>query len=321
MKPEPKISVIIPIYQAEDYLSECLDSVRNQTYQNLEVILVDDSSTDGSARIAQKYCDKDSRFQLICRKENGGLSAARNTGLNNITGSQVLFLDSDDIISPEHISCLFRAKSSTGADIAITSLTPFHNVFNPHHISDNFIVYDSADTLKIIFYQQDFDTCIPAKLYPTALLEGIRFPEGYIHEDLATLYKIIIRADKCVYVESDSYGYRYQQSGLNHSITNNNKVRTVSLINDAVTFVDENYPQLSKSVRCFRCSFCFHLLLNATNNSISEKNRRLLISQIKQDRWTVLKDKDARRKTRLACLLSYIGFKSVSKIFHSMRNN
>lgn len=319
MSQKPIISVVIPVYQAEEYLVDCLESVLAQTYRNLEVLLVDDCSTDASASICEKYCQSDLRFKLIRRESNGGLSAARNTGIDAASGEYLLFLDSDDVIAANHIALLLRALINTQTDIAITSLTPFTSVFTSNNAIDQYEVLSAEEAVEVVFYQGAFDTCAPAKLYPASMWEGIRFPEGYIHEDLPTVYKVLLRSKRCVYVESDSYGYRFQQDGLNHSVTTDNKVKTLDLIGDTVGYIDALYPKLSKAVRCFRCSFCFHLILNAQNGSISSDSRTKIIKILKQDRPVVIRDPKARKKTRFASLLSYCGFGFVKSIFSLAR--
>ena len=121
MKANEKISVIVPVYNVKLYLHKCVDSILNQTYQNIEVLLIDDGSTDGSSDICDSYTEKDSRIKVV-HKKNGGLSSARNTGLDMATGEYILFVDSDDYIDIEMIRRLYDALVKTGADMGVCNI-------------------------------------------------------------------------------------------------------------------------------------------------------------------------------------------------------
>ena len=121
MKANEKISVIVPVYNVKLYLHKCVDSILNQTYQNIEVLLIDDGSTDGSSDICDSYTEKDSRIKVV-HKKNGGLSSARNTGLDMATGEYILFVDSDDYIDIEMIRRLYDALVKTGADMSVCNI-------------------------------------------------------------------------------------------------------------------------------------------------------------------------------------------------------
>ena len=129
---DPLVSVIIPIYNMEAYLARCLDSVLNNTYRNLEIICVDDGSTDGSAEILRAYAEKDSRIVPIF-KENGGVSSARNAGLDRMTGEYVTFVDPDDFVHPQYVELLYRALKESGTEIAICG---FETVADENGTSD-----------------------------------------------------------------------------------------------------------------------------------------------------------------------------------------
>ena len=310
----PLISVIVPVYQVERYLRECLDSVLAQTYVNLEIIVVDDGSTDSSPRIVSEYASKDARIRRFTQP-NQGLSSARNTGLEHASGEYILFVDSDDVLSPDHVKVLYRALVESGADVSVTNLTSFTDSFLPGDWCGDVKTISSEEAVKIIFYQGEFDTCAPGKLYKAHLWKGVRFPVGYIHEDLPTVYRTLLNGKTVAFFGSGTYGYRKRADGLNHSRTDERKANTLALINEVVERIDESCPALSRAVRCFRASFCFHLILNADKGSISDETKRSIEQTLKQDRSVVIMDGNARRKTRIACLLSYCGFGVVSTVF------
>ena len=312
----PLISVIIPVYNVEKYVAECLESVCAQTYRKLEIIIVNDGSTDGSREICSGFIEKDSRIRII-DQENGGLSAARNTGLEAASGNYILFIDSDDVVSKNHIELLYSAIASQGTDIAITVMTPFEGSYtNPECVSNNVLRMSSSAAVREMLYQGSFDSCAQSKLYLSDLWEGIRFPVGYLHEDLPTTFKVVLRTPDVSYFDSNTYGYRRNQEGINWATTTSSKIKTLDLVDDMVIFLEGVDDELGRAARCLRTSFCFHLLLHATKSSISRLERKRLQDAIKNDRRIVLSDRNARPKTRIACALSYLGFSCVSLAFH-----
>lgn len=314
MSEYPLISLIVPVYQVRDTIEECLASIAAQTYRNLDVILVDDGSTDGSSDICNRFAAADSRFRVV-RQENGGLAAARNTGLDQARGSLVGFLDSDDCLAPNHFAMLWNLIDEQHCDVAVTNLTVFESDLGPEKTVSEIQTLSASDAVRTVFYQGAFDTCAPAKLYRAALWQGIRFPEGYIHEDLPTVYRVLLRAGKVCFQPSNTYGYRFSADGLNHSKTTSRKVRTLDLVELIPGKMAADHPDLVRAAECFYCSFCFHLLLNADKDSLPVADRARLERAIRSVRGRVLSDASARKKTRVACALSYAGMGVVRLAF------
>lgn len=310
----PLVSVVVPAYNVEMTLRACLDSVLAQTYPRLEILLVDDGSEDGTEGICREYAEADERIMLI-RRENGGLSAARNTGLDRCSGEMVAFVDSDDVLTPDHIELLYDIMPKDGRGISITNLTPFKGAFSPGHTPSRPRSMEPVEAVREVFYQGDFDTCAAAKLFCRELWAGIRFPEGYVYEDLPTVYRVLLRSESVCYAYSRTYGYRYSANSLDHSEVTSKKIETVALVEGIVSDIDASHPELSLPARCRFASFCFHLLLGARRGSVPCSEIRLLEEKIKGCRSSVLADPSARRKTRCACLLSYAGFGLVRLAF------
>lgn len=311
---KPLVSIIVPAYNVETTLRACLDGVLAQTYSRLEILLIDDGSKDGTELICKEYAAADKRISLI-RKENGGLAAARNTGLDRCTGELVAFIDSDDVVAPEHIELLCDIMPEGVRGVSMTNLTPFKGVFSPSQVPSRMQTMEPVEAVREVFYQGAFDTCAQGKLFCRDLWDGVRFPEGYVHEDLPTIYSVLLRSEGVCYAYSQTYGYRYNASGLNHSKTTSKKIETVALVEEVVSEIDASHPELSLPARCFFASFCFHLLLGTRKGSVPCSEMRLLEDKIKGCRLSVLTDSSARRKTRFACLLSYGGFGLVRFVF------
>lgn len=221
MKRNETISVIIPIYNVERYLRRCVDSVIRQTYENLEIWLVDDGSTDGSGRICDEYSNLDKRIKVI-HQNNIGLSGARNSALDRMTGQYVYFVDSDDFIRDNTIQHLFDAMVEEKADMVIAHLEEG----NQDSFSSQSVSCDSAtvismgrdDAIKALFSDNYKGIMVPAwgKLYRSELLTNIRFPIGKIHEDEFVAHEILFKC-KIIAISDAVLYYHFRRSG---SITN-----------------------------------------------------------------------------------------------------
>lgn len=210
------ISIIIPIYNMEKYLQKCLDSVVKQTYKNIEILLIDDGSTDSSSKICLEYVNKDNRIKYF-KKENGGLSSARNYGLDKCIGKYVGFVDSDDIIHKDMFKILYNNIIKTDADLSICEVTKFKN--NPEFtIQNNYEIYNKVDILKIILQDKKICNYAVNKLYVKELMKDIKYPIGKYQEDVGTTYKFINKANKIVYTPSKLYGYYSRDNSISKSL-------------------------------------------------------------------------------------------------------
>lgn len=205
----PLISIVIPIYQVEKYLKQCLDSVIVQSYYNLEIILVNDGSTDGSGKICDEYARKDGRIKVI-HKMNGGLSSARNVGIDNAKGEYIAFIDSDDWVDSRYVETLYNICREKGCDIAQCVHWDIWSEANYYvdRITEPFVfsareaayAYDTIELWQSVLAWN--------KLYKTKLFDGIRYPEGRLHEDEFISYKLIWKAEKIAVTYTKLYYYR-----------------------------------------------------------------------------------------------------------------
>ena len=217
------ISVIVPIYNVEDYLRQCLDSILEQTLSHFEVILVNDGSPDSSGDICREYVEKDSRFHYF-EKENGGLSDARNYGIERARGEYLTFIDSDDYIDPLHLEYLYNTLMNNDADISVSNYMNYHTsiaTFYLHTFGDYYEKNYSSEELLAnlaILERNDLSfSTIWGKLYKRSVFSFLRFPKGVIGEDVALIYKIYTQVQKIVYFHKDTYIYRENESGITKS--------------------------------------------------------------------------------------------------------
>ena len=217
-----KVSIIIPVYNVEQYLERCLETVVNQSYKGLEIILVDDGSTDSSGKICDKYKELDERIVCI-HKENGGLSSARNAGVNIATGEYFVFVDSDDWVSIRMVETLTKALQKNNSDIVCCE---FYNVSDSTLAVSDFSSNERKLTkeeaiLELINWKiRDYAW---NKIYNSALFDGVRFPVGRNYEDMATTYKLFDKANS-VYVIPDCLYYYYFRENSIANISNFDKL-------------------------------------------------------------------------------------------------
>jgi glycosyltransferase involved in cell wall biosynthesis len=219
----PFVSVIIPVYNVEKYLRECLDSIINQTFSNIEIICVDDGSTDSSADILKEYSTRDNRITIIT-KENGGLSSARNAGIDIATGEYLTFLDSDDYLEKEAIQTLYDKASSEQLDILLFCGKSFCENGFTNKAAGNYSACPSLLTKTVSginFFISSFKCnnhvgTSPLKLFRTAFLKEnkIRFIEGILHEDEPFYYEAILAAKRVAKTPEQFYMRRYHAGSI-----------------------------------------------------------------------------------------------------------
>ena len=217
----PKVSVIVPIYNVEQYLRPCVESIRSQTLTDLEIILVDDGSSDGCPMICDEYATIDPRIRVI-HKANGGLSDARNAGLNVVCGDYVGFVDSDDLISPKMYELLYKAMEQSGAQIATCGFVEFCAeplAFGAILQEPRPAVLNTREAMARLLTDKEIRNYAWDKLYAASLWREVRFPVGKKYEDVGTTYRVFDRADKVVMTTEGLYGYRIREDSIVHART------------------------------------------------------------------------------------------------------
>lgn len=201
------ITVVVPVYNVEKYLERCISSVLAQSYTNLQIILVDDGSTDESSDICKRLLDSDDRLVYV-RQENKGLAGARNTGIDNAKGDYIVFVDSDDFVSNKYVEIMYRALIQNDADMAMCSYIKSNGEMLEQPIKGKYVVYSGKEIIRKMY---DFDVLeinvAWNKLYNIEMFREERFPEGKIHEDFVLNTKVMYRAKRIVYCEDKLYYY------------------------------------------------------------------------------------------------------------------
>lgn len=242
---EEKISIIIPVYKVEEYLETCLDSVLAQTYQNLEILLVDDGSPDRCGEICDRYAQKDKRIRVI-HKKNEGVARARNTALELASGDYISFMDSDDWIAPKAYEILYRGLKKYDADCSVGDCTRAYE-------KDGMLFFEKKE-------KQKEAECIEAKevigklllqgsaiwnrLFKRKLFEKIRFPQGRINDDEVTALHVLAECRKIVYVNQETYYYRIRANSITTAAFSLKKLDFYYNAKENRRFIREKLPEL-----------------------------------------------------------------------------
>ena len=255
-----KITVIVPVYNVENYLDKCLDSLVNQTYKNLEIIVINDGSTDNSGIICQEYAQKDNRIVYI-EKENGGQSEARNMGLDRITGSYVTFVDSDDWVELNYVENLYKKITEYQADIAVGNYYSFNEaegMYYFHIFGDSYYekVYDNVSIFENLYESQEMKSfaliSVWGKLYKANLVNHLRFDIGKLGEDGYLNQKIYLLAEKTIYLNKGLYAYRQREGSSSRIWTEKWMHALVDAMSERITLLaNMGYP-LEKHLAVYR---------------------------------------------------------------------
>lgn len=209
---QPLISIIIPIYNVEPYLDRCINSILAQTYTNIEIILIDDGSSDNSPQICEDFARKDERVVVI-HKKNGGQAEARNQGIDICKGDYISFVDSDDWVEPTYVDRLLKIAQNADADIAICELKRVYSYEDEKITQKNCLQnYTPNEAVRRLFFKREVSFIGPVcKIYKRHLFNSIRFPVGKFHEDEFFTYKVFDNATKIIYTSEILY-YYYQRA-------------------------------------------------------------------------------------------------------------
>lgn len=242
------VSVIVPVYNVERYLNECVQSILHQSYQNLEIILIDDGSLDNCGKMCDEFVKQDERVRVI-HKQNGGLSDARNVGIEMASGDYITFIDSDDYVMPDMIESLMDIIIDRDVDIVQCNFMRQHNDW----IDKKGLDYTSGmqctvytkNKMSVYLKGKKINTATWGKIYKISLFQEIRFPVGKLHEDVFTTYKLIHEANSIATVDNIGYVYRINENSITTSKFSPKKLDSIYGAIERAEFIGKNYPDLS----------------------------------------------------------------------------
>ena len=272
-KGDALISIVVPVYNTDLYLEKCISSITNQTYKRLQILLIDDGSTDQSGKICDILAEKDDRIKVI-HKSNGGLSDARNCGIENSDGEYLAFIDSDDYIAPNYIERLYEVIRERKAEIAICGLYIVEENQKNKPIKQRDGDYNGREIQwKLYAKGAMFYTITWNKMYLKSLFQNIRFPKGRIHEDYATTYKLFWNASKISVIEDCLYYYVMRQGSITHNAELEEKScrHYIIFMEERIHFYDQCEEYALKARAKKNLFYKTIKLLKISNNAALEK--------------------------------------------------
>lgn len=246
------ISVIVPVYNVEEYLEACVDSILSQTYKQLEIILVDDGSTDNSGIICDKLMTSDERIKVI-HKKNGGLASARNAGLDICTGDYIGFVDSDDWIEKDMYEKLLDQCMTTNSDITCCGrILWFGESYKKElYTLDSPEIWNAKEAIGRLLIWDAVDSSACDKLFDKSLFLYCRFPEGRLHEDIFVMYKIFFEANRISHIGLPKYNYRQRVGGITRNKYTSKKLDMLDAIDEIDLFIRNIYPDYIERLNAF----------------------------------------------------------------------
>lgn len=306
------VSVIVPIYNVEKYLKRCVDSILDQTYTKLEIILVDDGSTDQSGFMCDIYTQNDSRIRVL-HKENGGLSDARNAGLEIANGEYVYFIDSDDFVTDDAVKYLYDSLLSYNADIATHGYVIHYSEdsnINIHELKGNEqLALTNEDALEHLLYEKQVTPSACMKLYRRQLFDtGIRFPAGKNCEDLATTYKLFSKARRIVLNTAPKYFYYQRLGSLTQSDFNDSSMDGFYATKDQLDYINKFHPALTKAAQYRLFTEAIYVIMKVPPIKSQYKNyRKELYKAIGKYKGDVVVNRAAKGSMRQCALVAHFG--------------
>lgn len=315
---KPLISIIVPIYNVADYLPRCLDSIVAQTYRTLDIILIDDGSTDRSGDICDQYALTDSRIRVI-HQPNGGLSSARNAGLDIAKGEYIAFVDSDDFVDCRFIETLYSAIKISGTDISAGDLRRIAEGKKVQAMNGwyNYKIYSPSEAIEYALYQRKLNSSVCGKIFRRSLFDKTRFKIGILYEDLDIFYKIYELTSSIAQFNVAMYYYVERKSSI---------IKTFSLKRlDVLDIVDDierrlaHNPALLRAAQDRKLSANFNILALLAANGYSNSSHALRCWQnIKSLRFRCLCNNKVRLKNKLGILVSFSGCTFTKMLFRAI---
>ena len=312
----PLISVVLPIYNIESYLDRCMESVLHQTYDNLEILMVDDGSTDSCARKCDEYAAGDPRIKAL-HKVNGGLSDARNYGIEHSTGEYITCIDPDDYVDSDYVEYLYSLIAKYGRKMSICQhITEYDNGSVKDHGARGDEDMSPETCIGRMLYHDVIDTSAWAKLYHRSLFDTISFPVGRIFEDIGTTYRLMMQCEDGIAVGYESkYHYIYHMNSIVNSSFSPRKLDLLEMTDKMGHDVAQAYPALKQAVLRRRVYARFSTLNQMLHAEGVDKERGRIIRFILHYRNVILRDPHAPKRDKIALILLSINYNLYKKFW------
>lgn len=313
----PKISIIVPVYQVEKYLNECITSIVNQTYRNLEIILVDDGSTDCCPKLCDIWAEKDQRIRVI-HKKNGGLSDARNKGLEVSTGEYIGFVDSDDRIREDMYEKLYESLEKYHAEIAECGTVYFTDESIIRKVCQKKIICCSnQEAMEGLISDTVFHQTVWNKLYSRNCLENISFEMGKYNEDEFWTYQIFHNAQRVVAIPECCYWYRQREKSIMSSDFSYKRLDALEAKYKRMQFIEQKYSEFYSREKIgfvFNCIYFYQKVLKSSDKMNRQASEEKLIFYRRKVTFEKNEYKSLNMKDRIYIQLSAISLDFCARV-------
>lgn len=318
------VSIIVPIYKVEEYLSECIDSLVNQTYKNIEIILVEDGSPDGCPQICDDYAQKDKRIKVL-HKKNGGLSDARNKGLDICSGEYIMFVDSDDIIHKEMVERLVLTLKEKKVEIVECSVIKFsHSIVTPKYVEKQIDIYNQIDALRELILDNAFHQTVWNKIYTKDVIGDNIFPVGKCNEDEFWTYRVFANANKVAFLSDSLYFYRQRETSIIHNQYSIKRLDALEAKLIRQRFIEIYFPELKDIAKynlLMSCLYAGQMVIQDMDKKDQKVAWSIIVKihrsiAIKDD---ILKNDEIPMKQRIWCLISKISLRITCRIRNRLK--
>lgn len=285
------VTVVVPVYNVEKYIEKCLNSIIEQTYRDIEIIIVNDGSKDKSIDICEKIQSKDSRIKIINQK-NAGLSAARNTGIQNASGKYICFVDSDDFLDKNYVRLLLENLIKNGADISVCDYIYIDEKGKTwtRKIKHN-KVYSNIEAIKdLLVGTQNTEVMTWNKLYKLSLFKehNIYFPERKLHEDNFTTYKLYYYSQSISLINDRLYFYLQRTNSIMGKKFNIKRLDVLQAVQETKEFLINKHIDLKAELECYQALIQIQIFNNMIRDNFYGRERKELIRNIKKNRKVYL---------------------------------
>lgn len=313
---EEKISVIVPVYNVEQYLERCVESIINQTYKNLEIILVNDGSTDNSGKLCDELAKKDDRIKVI-HKENGGLSDARNTGIEVAESELIGFIDSDDYIDKDMYEVLYNNLRNTNSDLSMCALYDvFNNIIPPQVKQVDILELTSQEAIKMVMEAKILSVTAVNKLYKKDLFSDLKFELGKIAEDAFIMIKLLDKCEKVVATNEKKYYYIHRENSITTQKFSPKFLNVIEAYEQNYKIIENNYPELLQVAQT-RMNWAYFYVLDKLllDDNYEDKDlENKLVKYLKYNKKNILNDRLFTRGRKIGFLSLLVSKKLYKKI-------
>lgn len=304
------ISVILPVYNVAGVFSECMRSVLGQTYRNLEIIMVDDGSTDESGKLCDNFCRTDKRCKVY-HTSNSGLSAARNFGIVRAQGKYITFVDSDDKIDRDYVEYLYHLIQCNELSMSICQhRVQFENGNVLEYGKEGEEILNARDCIERMLYHDIIDTSAWGKMYDRSLFDTVQYPAGKLYEDIGTTYKLFLQCESIAVGYESKYTYMRRRGSIVNRSYNRQKLDLLEMTDRMGEDVVKHYPDMADAVLRRRVYARISTLNQMLDVPGIEEERKEILSFIQKEKIAVLCNSKAPKRDKIALLLLGVSYRA-----------